>query len=85
MLQGFFSIRRMSMFTVVLLLSLASYAQDSLSLVSPDGKIVFNCQLSNQGSLSYQVSYVGQPLVLKSALGVEGWQQSLVLKKVERT
>lgn len=64
--------------------SIVAHAQDSLSVSSPDGKTVFSCQLNEKGSLSYQVSFGGQPLILQSALGVEGWQQSFVLKRVER-
>ncbi|MGJ7032450.1 alpha-glucosidase [Niabella hirudinis] len=59
-------------------------AADSLSLASPDGKIIFNLQPEEKGSLAYQASYNKQPLVLHSALGVEGWQQGLTLKRVER-
>jgi alpha-glucosidase len=58
--------------------------QDSLSLSSPNGKIVFNCQLSEKGSLSYGVNYTGQPVILTSQLGVDGWQYAFTLKEVSR-
>ena len=84
MISKFIAIRHISVTILMSLLSLAGFAQDSLSLSSPDGKSVFNLQLDEKGSLAYHVTYRGQPLVLKSALGVEGWQQAFVLKKVEK-
>src|SRR5262245_54959990 len=82
--SGLFSFRRVFILTVMGCLALQASAQDSLSLSSPDGKTKFSCQLNEKGILSYTLSYAGQPLILNSSLGVEGWQQSLVLKKVER-
>jgi alpha-glucosidase len=84
MLSALYSRRRISFLVAAWFLALAAQAQDSLTLSSPDGKTIFSCQLNEKGGLSYQVSYAGQPLILKSSLGVEGWQQALVLKKVER-
>lgn len=84
MISVFSSIRRIAFLITIWFIALEAPAQDSLSLTSPDGKIVFSLQLNEKGSLSYQVAYGGQPLILKSSLGVEGWQQSFVLKRVER-
>jgi alpha-glucosidase len=84
MLSVLYTIRRISFLVTIWLLALAAQAQDSLTLSSPDGKTVFSCQLNEKGALSYQVSYAGQPVILKSSLGIEGWRDAFVLKRVER-
>ena len=80
----FFATAHLSLLIIIGLLSMKSVAQDSLTLSSPSGKTVFSCQLNESGELSYKVSYAGQPMILQSPLGVEGWQRSFVLKRVER-
>lgn len=82
MQKAFVSVARLFLVTLLSAIMFQSNAQDSLSLVSPNGKLVFKCAINESGSLSYTITYAGQPLVFQSALGVEGWQQSLVLKKV---
>jgi len=85
MIAEFSSIRHFLLLTVIWFTTLGALAQaDNMSLVSPNGKIIFDCKVNENGSLSYTVSNAGVPLILKSSLGVEGWNQFLVLKKVER-
>ena len=76
--------KKMVLLALLLMNTLIILAQDSLSLSSPDGKIFFSFQLTEKGGLSYSVNYANQPMILNSSLGVEGWQQSFVLKRVER-
>ncbi|MCU7552557.1 glycoside hydrolase family 97 protein [Chitinophagaceae bacterium LB-8] len=85
MISKLFFFRQMSFLIMVSFLALKAGAQDSLSVSSPDGKTVFQLQFNEKGGLSYQLSYTGQPVILKSDLGVEGWQNSFVLKRVERS
>jgi alpha-glucosidase len=75
---------RVLLIATISLLSMHVKSQDSLTLSSPDGKIVFSCALNERGELSYKVSYGKQPVILKSALGVDGWSESFVLKRSER-
>ncbi len=60
-------------------------AQTSYSLQSPDGRLQFTFNLSAQGSMDYSISYLQQPIVLTSALGVNGWDKGLALSATSRT
>lgn len=84
MFSKLFLTQRQFFLIVIGLLAFVVHSQENMSISSPDGKSVFSCQLSNDGSLSYQISYGDKPVILKSDLGVDGWQNSLTLKKVER-
>jgi hypothetical protein len=52
----------------VLLLSLDAYSQN---LQSPDGKLSLSFGLSGDGEPTYELSFSGKPVVLKSRLGIE--------------
>src|SRR5687768_3168916 len=86
MVSRLYSLRRIPFLIIIWFLALAAQAQeqDSLTLLSPDGKTVFSCQLNEKGALLYRVFYMGQPVILSSSLGIEGWRDSFVLKRVER-
>lgn len=84
MFSSFSLTQRFFLSLIVSLLALNVTAQDSLSVASPNGKNVFKCQVNQKEGLSYQVFYKDMPVILNSALGIKGWQNSLVLKKVER-
>jgi hypothetical protein len=64
-------------------------APDSWSLASPDGRCVIAVSLNDQGTLAYQVSHGGKPVVLSSPLGLrcndEAFDRSLVLQAAGRT
>ena len=84
MIAGFLAFQRLSLMITCFFFCGSLIAQDSLSLASPDTKIVFQLQVNRKGELSYKVDYLGQPLMLNSALGLERWHQGFVLKRVER-
>lgn len=81
---SFCLIQRSFLLTIISLLVLNASAQDSLSVSSPDGKKIFKLFVNEKESLFYEVSYNGTPVVLKSGLGIKGWENSLGLKKIER-
>lgn len=58
-------------------------AQDSLSLHSPDGLLVFQIERSTDEFTRYSIQYKGKEIVLPSVLGVEGWSKNLSLKRVQ--
>ncbi|SMO52191.1 glycoside hydrolase family 97 protein [Solitalea koreensis] len=62
--------------------SVSTFAQQSKELSSPDGKLVFSFNLSKEGEPTYAINYQQKPLVLSSALGVNGWEKGLVLSDV---
>jgi alpha-glucosidase len=53
-------------------------AQQSPELTSPDGKLLFSCALTQEGSLVYAISYRQKPIVLSSGLGLSGWEKGFV-------
>ena len=60
-------------------------ATDVVKAVSPDGKLVMNLSL-REGAPVYTLSYKGTPVVLESALGLNGnadWNRNVVLEGVE--
>ena len=57
-------------------------AQQSKELSSPDGKLMFSFSLSNEGALVYSISYRQKPIVLSSALGLNGWEKGFVISGV---
>ncbi|HEY9260347.1 glycoside hydrolase family 97 N-terminal domain-containing protein, partial [Chitinophaga sp.] len=61
------------------------YAQSSPQLSSPDGKLQFTFNLSESGVPGYQVAYEETPIVLPSALGLNGWTSGFVLSEVSRS
>ncbi len=54
-------------------------AQANKKVSSPDGKLQFAFSLSNEGVPGYSVAYNQAPVVLASALGVNGWDKGFVL------
>src|SRR4051812_22641391 len=82
--RRFFSIYVFLVLMAFCFVQLKTFAHDNLSVTSPDAKIVFQCKLDEKGSLSYSVNFAGQPIVLSSPLGLEGWRHSFVLERVER-
>lgn len=57
-------------------------AQQFKELKSPDGKLVFSFSLSMEGAPVYSISYQQKPIVLSSALGLNGWEKGFVLSDV---
>ena len=76
------------MFKIILLLTgylfcaQFSAAQSSKQLKSPNGNLQFVFNLSNEGSPVYSISYQQNPIVLSSALGLNGWEKGFVLSNV---
>jgi len=63
----------------VVLSALSATAQQPVSLISPDKKLVFSFTLSTDGTPIYSISYQEKPIVLSSALGFSGWDKGFVL------
>ena len=57
-------------------------AQSSKQLSSPDGKLQFVFDLSNEGAPVYSISYQQKPVVLSSSLGLNGWEQWICISDV---
>ena len=55
-------------------------AQDSLELLSPNGKVEFRLITAGGGLVRYSITYAGKEVVLPSLLGVEGWADNLSVK-----
>lgn len=55
-----------------ILSAITTWAQDSLSLHSPNGKIHFQLSVTNEG-VSYFTSYQQKEIIKPSALGISGW------------
>src|SRR6187401_203472 len=57
-------------------------AQSSKQVSSPDGKLQFVFDLSNEGAPLYSISYNKTAVILSSSLGVNGWDRGSVLSDV---
>jgi len=57
-------------------------AQSSKQVSSPDGKLQFVFDLSNEGAPVYSISYQQKPVILSSSLGLNGWERGFVLTDV---
>jgi len=57
-------------------------AQSSKQVTSPDGKLQFVFDLSNEGAPVYSISYQQKPVILSSSLGLNGWERGFVLTDV---
>ncbi len=67
------------LFCIVFGLSILNLnAENQVELKSPDGKITFQLFFEN-GQCSYSVSYQGETIVQKSALGLNGWTSKFSL------
>lgn len=60
----------------------ALYANETHSVKSPDGKLIFNL-LNQNGNLSYNVNYEDKSIILTSQLGISNWEKGLILEKTE--
>ncbi len=63
-----------------LIIALSTFAQDSLRLTSPNGKIRFHLSASNN-EISYAVLFQQKEVIQRSAMGIEGWN-NLILHSV---
>ena len=74
---------RIIIFFVCGLLSLQCLvAQSSKQVSSPDGKLQFVFDLSNEGAPVYTISYDQKPVILSSSLGLNGWERGSVISDV---
>lgn len=64
-----------------ILITVSAFAQDSLHLQSPDGKLQFHLIVTND-TLNYMVAYRQTEIIKPSALGVDGWSNELKLQSV---
>jgi len=62
--------------------AVSAFAQDSLQLQSPNGKIQFHLSVAENGELNYTVYYQQKEIIKPSALGVDGWWNGLYLQSV---
>jgi len=60
-------------------MALLAAAPSTSQLSSPDGKLQFTFHLSGEGVPVYSISYAQTPVVLPSALGLNGWERGFVL------
>lgn len=75
-------------FLSILFLSSAAFSQSNPhQIISPDGKMVVDISLNSEKGLTYQLSYLKQPVVLESKFGLhvngENWEQNLVIKDIQ--
>ena len=66
-------------FVCGLLSSQCLVAQSSKQVSSPDGKLQFVFDLSNEGAPVYSISYDQKAVILSSSLGLNGWERGSVL------
>ena len=64
------------------LFALSIVAQDSLDLRSPNGNIHFQLSVTVSGEVNYATSYQQKEIIKASKLGVDGWQNNLMLRDV---
>ncbi|MDB5209662.1 MAG: alpha-glucosidase [Sediminibacterium sp.] len=57
-------------------------AQQSKQLISPDGKLVYSFFFSKEGAPAYTISYQQNPIVLSSALGLNGWEKGFQVSNI---
>ena len=57
-------------------------AQSSKQISSPDGKLQFVFDLSNEGAPVYSISYDQKAVILSSSLGLNGWERGSALSDV---
>src|SRR6187397_740171 len=69
-------------FVCGLLSSQCLVAQSSKQISSPDSKLQFVFDLTNEGSPVYSISYQQKPVVLSSLLGINGWERGSVINDV---
>lgn len=65
------------------LFSISAYAQNSLRLKSPDGKISFQLVIANNSTLSYTVTFNQHEIINPSPLGIDGWRDGISLQSVK--
>jgi len=58
------------------------HAQSNLQVKSPDGKLIFAFDLSNEGAPGYNITYQQTPIVLSSSLGLSGWEKGFAISEV---
>jgi len=57
-------------------------AQSSKQISSPDGRLQFVFDLSNEGAPVYSISYDQKAVILSSSLGLNGWERGSVISDV---
>jgi alpha-glucosidase len=60
--------------SLLLVFGVFANAQDSLSLSSPDGRLVFRMKPAAAGEWHYRIDFGGKEVVESSRLGVQGWE-----------
>lgn len=73
-----------SLFMFALVLSIHAETKQ-VQLKSPDGKLVFNFILSDEGKLSYSINYQDKNVVLNSPLGLSNWTGKFSMNAVTET
>ncbi len=71
----------LSLTCIILSVSLLN-AQRTEKLISPDKKLAFSFTLSKEGAPVYSISYQQRPIVLSSAMGLNGWEKGLAFSTV---
>jgi alpha-glucosidase len=80
--------KKYGFFLSLILLSSVVFSQSiPFQILSPDSKMAVNISLDTAKGLTYQLSYLNQPVVLSSKFGInvngENWEQNLVVKNIE--
>jgi alpha-glucosidase len=73
--------------TLQLLLMLAVNAALSQVVTSPDGKLIFRCNVSKEDNngLKYEIEYAGRLIVRESSLGITNWAENLTVDRTVDT
>src|SRR6478736_710554 len=66
----------------VLISTQITLAQTPKEIISPDGKLLFSFSLSKDGAPVYTISYQQKPIVLSSALGLNGWDKGFQVSNI---
>lgn len=73
----------------MLLIANSSFAADVYSVVSPNGKLKLSIRCADspkaKGELIYDVSYKGNPVILNSNMGINGWDSGFTIEREEKS
>ncbi|HEX4877353.1 MAG TPA: glycoside hydrolase family 97 protein [Chitinophagaceae bacterium] len=75
--------KRLLLLPILAVITLASYADQSISVQSPDGKIHLSLMHKNNGELSYTIHYKGRNVILPSSLGFRLKKPEVLLAKFD--
>ncbi len=75
-------------FILFITIKLVAQQEDKQLISSPNGKLEMTVYISdkeNHGELYYHINYNSKPVILKSRLGITGWEQNMAFDTVLKT